>query len=276
MKIIKYVYKDQESFGLLEDQVISPLENDCKSFVDLIDANLQVKGRQIPLDQVEILSPIERPIRNIFCLGKNYKDHALEMKGKITDEVVIPDRPIYFSKACVSPLQHLGHIRGHIGISDQVDYEVELAVIISKDGINVSKEKAKEYIFGYTIANDISARDLQKSHYQWLKGKSLEGFCPLGPVIVTRESLAYPPDLAIRSYVNGQKRQDARTNQLIFDLDTIISDLSKGMTLRKGDIILTGTPSGVGMGFKPAKYLKSGDVITCEIEHIGILTNTLD
>jgi 2-keto-4-pentenoate hydratase/2-oxohepta-3-ene-1,7-dioic acid hydratase in catechol pathway len=140
---------------------------------------------------------------------------------------------------------------------------------------NISKAEVKDTIFGYTIANDVTARDLQRTHVQWVRGKSLDTFCPLGPVIVTKDEINYPPALAIESRVNGEVRQQSTTDHLIFDLDTIIAQLSQGMTLYPGDIILTGTPSGVGMGFTPPKYLKSGDVVECEIEKIGILRNTM-
>jgi len=234
------------------------------------------RGQGILLDHVKVLSPIEYPRRNIICLGKNYKEHALEMKGKITDALVVPDAPIYFSKACYKTIGHKDIITGHKGVSNMVDYEVELAIIIGKEGLNIPKDQVRDHIFGYTIANDVSARDLQKDHFQWLKGKSLDGFCPLGPVIIEKDDVAYPPSLDIKCYVNDELRQDAKTDDLIFDMDTIVSDLSRGMTLLPGDIILTGTPSGVGMGFQPPKYLSSGDVIKCEIEHIGALINTLD
>ena len=274
MKYIRFEYKDEIKTGILENHLVKPVVGD-KTLVDIIEGFSEFEIESVELDKVKILSPLERPIRNILCLGKNYKEHALEMKGKITDEVVIPDLPIYFSKACYKTIGTGDTITGHVGVSNSVDYEVELAIIIGKQGKDIAKSDVKDYIFGYTIANDISARDLQKDHYQWLKGKSLDGFCPLGPIVVTTDELSYPPDLKIQSYVNDDIRQNARTTDLIFDIDTIVSDLSKGMTLLPGDIILTGTPAGVGMGFKPPKYLKSGDEIRCEIESIGTLTNTL-
>lgn len=280
MKFVKYAYNGIKGFGIIDDNQVTPLVYDGQIIPDFF-TYLKVKSKKIEygkkkkLSEVKLLSPIEYPLRNIFCLGKNYKEHALEMKGKITEEVVVPEYPIYFSKACYKTLEPDGEIGGHIGVSKDVDYEVELAVIIGKEGCHIEKHQVQDYIFGYTIANDISARDLQKSHYQWLKGKSLDGFCPLGPVIIERNDVPYPPDLEIRCYVNDDLRQNAKTSDFIFDLDTIISDLSKGMTLLPGDIILTGTPSGVGMGFKPPRYLKSGDVIKCEIESIGQLTNSL-
>jgi len=280
MRYLKFSYKGQKGIGLLEDNCVYPLMNNdswIKSMIVFLEENYPVKrGESISLDEVKILSPIEYPRRNIICLGKNYREHALEMKGKITDAVVVPDYPIYFSKACNKTIGYGDVITGHKDVSEMVDYEVELAIIIGKEGINIAKDKVKDHIFGYTIANDISARDLQKDHFQWLKGKSLDGFCPLGPVVVDKSDVMYPPSLDIKCFVNDELRQSAKTDDLIFDVDTIVSDLSKGMTLLPGDIILTGTPSGVGMGFKPPKYLSSGDVIKCEIEKIGILINSLE
>lgn len=274
MKFIRYEYNKEVHLGILEVDQVRQIEGYDVIF-DLINQDFSLSDTCLPLKQVEVLAPIDQPIRHIFCLGKNYTDHALEMKGKITEEVVVPKHPIYFSKACSRVIGDGESISGHIGVSNEIDYEVELAIIIAKSGKDIKAEDVKDYIFGYTICNDISARDLQKNHYQWLKGKSLDGFCPMGPVIVSFDEIPYPPDLRIQCFVGDECRQDARTSQLIFDIDTIVSDLSKGMTLLKGDIILTGTPAGVGMGYNPPRYLQSGDVIRCSIESIGQLTNTL-
>lgn len=250
---------------------------DCLSLdvETLSQAITSYKGQRYGLNQVRLLAPFEKPVRNLFCMGKNYTDHALEMQGKTTDAVVIPKTPIYFSKACHSFLPPEGEITGHVGLSDQVDYEVELAVIIGKPGRDIEKSQVRNHIFGYTIANDVSARDLQVAHIQWHRGKSLDGFCPLGPVVLLRDSIAFPPTLTIECLVNGEIRQHSKTDRLIFDIETIISELSRGMTLEAGDIILTGTPSGVGMGFDPPRYLQAGDEIICRIEGIGELRNYL-
>jgi len=274
MKFVRYEYKKDIHLGILDGLSVKKIK-DFTSIYDIINKEFELTDLCLDLDQVKVLAPIVNSKRNLFCLGKNYKEHALEMKGKITEEVVIPSHPIYFSKVGSSVIGDGDIITGHQGLSEQVDYEVELAIIISKEGRNIKTDQVRDYIFGYTICNDISARDLQKEHYQWLKGKSLDGFCPMGPIIVSFDEIPYPPDLKIQSFVNGELRQDSRTSQLIFDIDTIVSDLSKGMTLYPGDIILTGTPSGVGMGYNPPKYLTSGDVIRCSIESIGQLTNTL-
>lgn len=229
----------------------------------------------IPLDHVTLLAPIPSPNRNIVGLGKNYAAHAKELKGQIfSDEP--PKYPIYFTKPDHTVIGTGETILLHESITTKVDYEVELAIIIGKHGIDIPKEEAEDYIFGYTIANDISCRDLQQDHTQWYKGKSLTTHCPLGPWIVHRSMLPFPVSLPIRSYVNGELRQDANTDQLLFDIPTIISDLSRGYPLRPGDIILTGTPAGVGMAFDPPKYLKTGDLVRCEIDGIGTLENPVE
>ncbi len=238
----------------------------------LNDNNINVK---IPMQEVKILAPIPYPKRALFCLGKNYSDHAKEVAGLPGAEDEMPRFPIFFMKIADPAIGHLDTIPNHQEITKMIDYEVELAVIIGKDGIDISKEDAYDYIFGYTIANDISARNIQRKHSQWVKGKSLEGFAPLGPCIVHRSSFATPIELDIKCWVNGELRQDSNTRQLIFDIPTIISELSKGMYLRKNDIILTGTPAGVGLGFSPYKFLNPGDVVTCEIEGIGVLENSI-
>ena len=158
---------------------------------------------------------------------------------------------------------------------DSLDYEVELAVILGRDAKNVRAEEAMDYVFGYTVFNDVSARNLQTGHKQWYFGKGLDGFAPMGPCIVTRDEIAWPPALPIRCWVNGEKRQEAVTDQLIFSIPHILQELTQGMTLQAGTIIATGTPAGVGMGADPPRFLKAGDVVRCEIEGIGVLENTI-
>ena len=167
------------------------------------------------------------------------------------------------------------YIDGHLDIVDSLDYEVELAVVIGKDAKNVKPEEVFDYVFGYTILNDMSARNLQTSHKQWYFGKSLDDFTPIGPVIVTKDEFTNPPALAIRSYINGELRQDSTTDLLINSIEKVICQLSKGMTLAAGTVIAMGTPAGVGMGFQPPKFLKKGDIVKCEIEGIGTLTNEI-
>ncbi|MDD2216786.1 MAG: fumarylacetoacetate hydrolase family protein [Eubacteriales bacterium] len=226
----------------------------------------------IPLSEVNLSAPIPTPARNIVCLGKNYEAHAQELKGHIFSDKP-PLHPIYFTKPDHTVIGTEELILPHKAITKKLDYEVELALIIGKEGIDIPKEEAEDYIFGYTIANDISARDLQQDHTQWYKGKSLITHCPMGPWIVHKSILPLPLSLEIKSYVNGELRQHGNISDLIFDIPTIISDLSRGYPLRPGDIILTGTPAGVGMGFDPPKFLKSGDEIVCQIQGIGTLIN---
>jgi len=229
----------------------------------------------ISLSEVKILSPIPYPNRNIICLGKNYLDHISEVKSLKNVNSDIPQKPIYFSKIAYPAIGHEDVVNSHSDVVKQLDYEVELAVIIGKKCKNVSIEEAEDIIFGYTIANDISARDIQTTYGQWHKGKSFDTFCPIGPYIVHKSSISFPPKLKIQSYVNNELRQNGNTDNLIFDIPYIISDLSSGITLYPGDIILTGTPAGVGAGFNPPRYLKPGDRVDCVIEGIGTLSNTI-
>jgi len=222
-------------------------------------------------------SPIPIPFRNVICLGKNYADHAKEIavlsKNKSNADY-IPKKPVYFAKSAY-PAVGDGEqipIPGHI--TDQVDYEVELAVIIGKTIRNIEESEVENAIFGYTILNDVTARDMQASYGQWFFGKSLDGFCPIGPVIVSKDEIPFPIELDLFCRVNGETRQKSNTSDLIFDIPKVISELSQGIALYPGDIIATGTPAGVAMGMQPPKFLQKGDTVECEIEKIGILTNT--
>lgn len=229
------------------------------------------KALCLPLESVELLSPIPRPEKNIFCIGKNYAEHAIEM-GSAED---IPEHVMVFTKAPTTVVGHNAAVLSHSDLTDQLDYEGELAVIIGKQGRGISREEALDYVFGYTILNDITARDIQAKHKQFFLGKSLDTSCPIGPWIVHHSAIENPNNLAIQTYVNGELRQYSNTSNFIFDIQEIISVLSTGMTLEPGDIIATGTPAGVGKGFKPPKYLKSGDIIKIDIEKIGSLQNRI-
>jgi 2-keto-4-pentenoate hydratase/2-oxohepta-3-ene-1,7-dioic acid hydratase in catechol pathway len=229
------------------------------------------KDLHIPIDSVNLLAPIPRPEKNIFCVGKNYEEHAIEM-GSAAD---IPEHPMVFTKAPTSVVGHNAQVLAHSEITNQLDYEGELAVVIGKQGYGISREEALDYVFGFTILNDITARDIQEKHKQFFLGKSLDTTCPIGPWIVHHSAINDPNNLNIQTYVNGELRQNSNTSNFIFDIQEIISVLSRGMTLEPGDIIATGTPAGVGKGFKPPRYLKSGDIIKIEIEKIGSLQNTI-
>lgn len=230
----------------------------------------------VPIYDARLLAPIPNPKQDIICLGINYMAHA-EESARFKHESFHGERPhaVYFSKRVNEAVNPGDFIPSHQDITDSLDYEAELAVIIGKEARNVPADQAQDYIFGYTIINDVSARDLQNRHSQWYFGKSLDGFLPMGPCIVTTASIPYPPKLSIRSLVNGELRQDSNTSLLIFGISHIVSELSKGMTLKPGTIISTGTPAGVGMGFEPPRFLKPGDQVDCIIEGIGTLSNTV-
>ena len=223
------------------------------------------------IKDVSLLAPIPSPVKNIFCIGKNYRDHAIEMGS----EADIPTDMIVFTKAPTTVTAHLSEIDSHPGVTSQLDYEGELAVVIGKKGKNIPQDKALDHVFGYTIINDITARDLQEKHKQYFIGKSLDTSCPMGPWIVSRSEIENPEHLSITTKVNGDLRQDSNTEHFIFPIAEIISVLSKGMTLEPGDIIATGTPAGVGKGFKPPKFLTKGDRIEITVEGIGTLTNVV-
>jgi 2-keto-4-pentenoate hydratase/2-oxohepta-3-ene-1,7-dioic acid hydratase in catechol pathway len=230
----------------------------------------------LPLVDVGLVAPIPHPRRNIICLGKNYRDHVNEIVGLGGFTSGIPSAPVYFSKMVDRVRGSTESVPAHTDVTGMLDYEAELAVIIGRAGHDIDPGSVPEYIFGYCILNDITARDLQKSHDQWFKGKSLDGACAMGPVIVTADEIAYPPALDIGCSVNGELRQKAVTSDLIFGITEIVSDFSRGLTLMPGDIISTGTPAGVGMGFRPFRWLKPGDVVECRIESIGTLRNTIE
>lgn len=263
---------------LVKEAVPADMNDVIENFTDEAMKDLEKKAQAseatISLSDVKVLAPIEYPKRHIFCLGKNYLDHANETKGLPGGSDDIPQFPIYFSKVAHPAIGQGENVLAYQAYTEKVDYEVELAVVIGKDGIDIAKEDAESHIFGYTIINDISARNIQRKHGQWFKGKSMETYCPMGPVLVHKSEIPFPVELDIKCSINGELRQNSNTNQLIFDIPTIIHDLSKGMYLRKGDIISTGTPAGVGLGFKPFKFLKPGDVMECYVEKIGTLKNT--
>lgn len=226
-------------------------------------------GVAYPLQDVTFLAPIPKWKKNMMCVGKNYALHAIELGSK--DD--IPEHIMMFTKAPTAVNAHNAVVPLHANVTNMLDYEGELAVIIGKTVRNVSEEEAMDVVFGYTIVNDVTARDLQQRHKQFFIGKSLDGTAPMGPVIVTKDEIKDPHHLSIQTKVNGEIRQDANTEQFIFSIPTIISTLSKGMTLEPGDIIATGTPAGVGKGMNPPVFLQEGDVIEVTIEGIGTLRN---
>jgi len=230
-----------------------------------------------PLAQVRLLAPIPRPARNILCVGKNYRDHVHEVQSIAADGAAAPDAlpavPIFFTKATTTVIGPGEPIPASSDATQSVDYEGELAVVIGPGGRGIAAADALRHVYGYTILNDVTSRRLQGRHQQWFLGKSLDGFCPLGPAILTADAVPDVRWLRVQTRVNGELRQDGALSDLIFDIPTLIETLSRCMTLEPGDLLATGTPAGVGMGFKPARYLKPGDRVAITIEPIGTLEN---
>ena len=290
MKLVTFIRSgsEKEELGLLRGEGVLPLGEHGFSYVDMNElicrstleeraAMAAAEGETLPLASVRLLSPIPRPMQDVLCLGLNYADHAKEASGFSSDAFGVElAAPIFFSKR-VSYSQGSGDpIPAHRDLTRQLDYESELGVVIGRDAWQVSEEDAKDYIFGYTVVNDVSAREVQTKHKQWHFGKSLEGFCPMGPCLVTADEFAFPPAQRIYTTLNGKLMQDSSTDHLIHSISEIISVLSQGFVLRAGSIIATGTPKGVLMGIPGAEFLKSGDVVTCGIEGIGELVNTVE
>jgi 2-keto-4-pentenoate hydratase/2-oxohepta-3-ene-1,7-dioic acid hydratase in catechol pathway len=231
---------------------------------------------RLPLRGLKLLAPIPRPRRNVFCVGRNYREHIIE--GNIAqgrDPHAFPEHIELFSKATTAVIGPGAPIPLHAGLTRMLDYEAELAIVIGDGGSDLDESRAMDAVFGYTIVNDVSARDLQRRHGQWFKGKSLDGSCPMGPWVVHKSALADPQALGIRLWVNGELRQDGNTASMLFPVPAIVSLLSAGLTLEPGDVIATGTPSGVGYAMKPPQPLQDGDTVAIEIDGLGRLENTV-
>ncbi|MBQ9346192.1 MAG: fumarylacetoacetate hydrolase family protein [Oscillibacter sp.] len=282
MKLVTFLQENVERVGVWTEDGVYPLP-----FPDMLSLIEQPRERRddavraarndsaVPLDAVTLCAPIPRPRQDVICLGINYLSHSKEADRYNTEafhkrETAIP---IYFSKRVMEAVPPEGDIDSHPGLVERLDYEAELAVVIGKTAKNIPADRAADYIFGYTVLNDVSARVLQTTHKQWYFGKSLDGFTPMGPCITTADEIPFPPALRIAARVNGKTRQDSTTDLLITGIADIIAELSSGITLLPGTIIATGTPSGVGMGFDPPRFLHPGDVVECEIEKIGVLRN---
>lgn len=228
---------------------------------------------ELALSTLTLLAPIPDPPRNIMCLGMNYAAHAAESLRAKSLPIKMPEVPVFFTKATTTVNAPFGDIPYDPGLTEKLDWEVELAVVIGKQGKNIPRGEAYDYVFGYTVLNDVSARDLQARHQQFFKGKSLDGTCPMGPAIVTKDEVPDPHNLFLRCWVNSELKQESTTGDLIFGIPALIEWLSRGMTLLPGDIISTGTPSGVGFARTPPEFLKPGDVVDCEVEGIGRISN---
>lgn len=263
---------DESRLGNLRDPAIRCIQHQING------GSLDPIGDAVPLSSVRLLPPVRWPSKNVICVGKNYRDHAAEFTGSgydssASDESdIIPGDPIIFSKAACCLIGANDDVQVPWSLSNEIDYEAELGLVIGRGGRNISPETAFAHVWGYTVVNDVTARDLQSRHKQWLLGKSIDTFCPAGPWIVSADDLD-PEDLELKCWVNGELRQSANTKDLIFDIPRIISAVSASMTLETGDIIATGTPAGVGIGFSPPRFLQKGDVVSVEIGGIGTIAN---
>jgi 2-keto-4-pentenoate hydratase/2-oxohepta-3-ene-1,7-dioic acid hydratase in catechol pathway len=285
LRIATFQVGGERRVGVVDEQrqTVTPFDLSADEAQDgllaLIDRDVLPRTlNPIPLREVTLEAPIPRPKRNIFCVGKNYHEHAKEFASSGFDssaaQGTVPQYPIIFSKVPECVVAHRAPVFFYKSVSSAIDYEAELAVIIGKGGRGISKKDALDHVWGYTIINDVTARDLQGKHSQWLIGKSQDTFGPMGPWAVTRDEIDLQ-NCHVKCWINDELRQNSNTASLIFDVPTLIATISEGITLMPGDIIATGTPAGVGIGFKPPKYLVSGDVMKVEISGIGILENQL-
>ena len=288
MKLAAYQYKSEQYVGIVSDdlQTVTPYQlsqqdaqRGALSIIEMMAEGkvLPPMGEAVALTDVCLRAPIPHPRRNIFCVGKNYLDHVKEIKDSKLGEAQgamanLPKHPVVFSKVPEAVIGTRVGIDSHPTATQEMDYEAELAVVIAKKGKAINQADAMKYVWGYTIVNDVSARDVQAKHVQFHIGKSFDTFCPMGPWLVSADEIN-EKNTKIQCWVNGELRQDGNTEQMIFDIPTVIESISAGMTLYPGDVIATGTPSGVGMGFKPPRFLKKGDNIKIQIEGIGVLEN---
>jgi 2-keto-4-pentenoate hydratase/2-oxohepta-3-ene-1,7-dioic acid hydratase in catechol pathway len=296
MRFITFQHRGQQAAGLALPEGVLPLSEAATAAGEMADLStvqsiirggedalaacqrlarraISTRDRLIPLSEVTLLAPIPVPARNVFCVGRNYLDHVKEGASARKDELKLPVVPQFFTKATHTVIGPDAAVRLDPELTKCLDYEVELAVVIGRGGRDIPASAALEHIFGYTIANDVTARDLQRRHEQWFKGKSLDTTLPLGPWIIDREEIGDPTSLELSLTVNGQERQRARVALMIFDIPHIIASLSAGLTLDPGDIIATGTPAGVGFAMTPPQYLSGGDEIVARIDRIGELRN---
>ncbi|MBV8696041.1 MAG: fumarylacetoacetate hydrolase family protein [Chloroflexi bacterium] len=267
LELIENYEKGQQDIHIILEKVGNRRFSEVKTFTDI--------GATHKLSEVQLAAPIPQPRKNIMCMALNYSEHARETAQVRGRSAEAPTIPVFFTKSTTSINGPYSEIEIDPAVSTQIDWEVELGVIIGKRGKNIQEEDALSYVFGYTVINDVTARDLQARHKQYFKGKSLDGFCPMGPWVVTADEIANPHNLALSLRVNGVTKQNSNTSMMIFSINQIIAVLSSGMTLEPGDIIATGTPSGVGFSRIPAEFLKPDDRVEAEVAGIGILRNTM-
>jgi 2-keto-4-pentenoate hydratase/2-oxohepta-3-ene-1,7-dioic acid hydratase in catechol pathway len=298
MRLVSFLKSGESNIGVLVNEgaevidlsLAAPdLPRDMNSFIDLGPGGLDQAASAInaagddarsKIEDLELIAPIPVPRRNVFCVGRNYHEHAQEFHDSGFDatagSTAVPDDPIIFTKATTSVSGPTDPIPAYLDSTNSTDYEGELAVIIGKEGRGISKADAFDHVYGYTVSNDVTARTSQHKHKQWFIGKSLDGYCPMGPAIVTADETGYPDSFQLTTIVNGETRQDASVADLIFDIPTLIECISAGITLKPGDIIATGTPVGVGIGFEPPVFLKKGDVVEVTITPLGTIRNIVE
>jgi 2-keto-4-pentenoate hydratase/2-oxohepta-3-ene-1,7-dioic acid hydratase in catechol pathway len=288
MKLACFSRDGGPELGLVDEgaAALHPIGAPTRDMVELIETfdmpapSLKPQGEGLPLSAVRLLAPIPAPRRNIFCVGKNYREHAEEFAGSGYEAGAVKGAeidafPAVFTKPASAVVGPGATVELHPHVTSAVDYEAELALVVGKAGRDISPDRAYDHIWGYTIVNDVTARDRQRNHKQWFMGKALDTFCPMGPWITTADEVD-PENLQVRCWVNGELRQDANTRDLLFDIPTLIATISAGLTLRPGDVIATGTPAGVGLGFDPPRFLKAGDEVTISITGLGTLTNRFE
>ncbi|HSV34908.1 MAG TPA: fumarylacetoacetate hydrolase family protein [Ramlibacter sp.] len=283
MRIAAFRFQDRKCLGLVSPDAaaVSPFlwdRDHCEDGLLGLISWLCSGGEQPPvgepiaLDQVQLLAPFTRFRRNLWCVGRNYRAHAKELAGSVFQKEQEDGWPIVFTKVPEAVVGPQAEVRLPAEVSGQIDYEAELAVVIGQGGRNITRADAMKHVFGYTVVNDVTARDVQMRHQQWDLGKNFDGFCPMGPWVVTADELD-GRDTRVRCWVNGELRQDGRTADMIFDIPALIETISRGITLYPGDVIATGTPAGVGMGMQPPRWLRTGDVVRVEVDGIGAIEN---
>lgn len=293
MKFVSFVERGNPAsvsprLGVITANAIADIASDPQlpptmaALFERLDAVTAIKNRlsalrQLKIDEVRLCAPVPQPAKNIICVGKNYRAHAKEFQSSGFDGSsggeVVPEYPAIFTKPWTTIIAINEPIPASTDETHSVDYEGELVVVIGKGGRAIARDRALDHVFGYTLINDVTSRITQARHKQWFLGKSADGFCPMGPAIVTSDEVPDPTRLRLQTWVNGEMRQDASVADLIFDIPCLIETISKIMTLHPGDLIATGTPEGVGIGFKPPRYLWKGDAVNITVPEIGTLSN---
>jgi 2-keto-4-pentenoate hydratase/2-oxohepta-3-ene-1,7-dioic acid hydratase in catechol pathway len=288
MKIVSFVQGSKAGAGYVEGGEVVVCAEGPNAVLALIESGAEgldewrragaAGAPRLALAEVKLLAPIPEPRRDIFCVGKNYRAHAREFHASgfdSTDKEAVPEAPVVFTKATTSVIGPGEAVRASLDDTATVDYEGELGVVIARRAFRVPREEAMDQVFGYVIVNDVTSRELQRRHKQWVIGKSVDSFCPMGPWLVTADEVGDVTALTLETRVNGELRQKASVADLLFDIPTLIETLSRTMTLLPGDIIATGTPEGVGIGFTPPKYLAPGDRVHVTITGLGELENPI-